>query len=190
MHKILLLLGLLRLRPMYGYELHQIIQAHGELYSDLKKANLYYLLERLAKEGYLRVQAMPGARGSRGERLIYDITDQGRKRFNELLHEIMLNYEPVHIGVETAVIFLEQVPTSEAIALLVKRREIVAEHRTKVAKQLETIRGSGPMMHIASDHLLSLIDAELAWIDRSVTYLLRLEDASKPRHQRRVAETE
>jgi DNA-binding PadR family transcriptional regulator len=188
MHKILLLLGLLRLQPMYGYELHQIIQAHGELYSDLKKANLYYLLERLAKEGYLRVQIEPGTRGARGERLIYEITDQGRKRFDELLREVMLNYEPVHIGVETAVIFLAQVAPAEAIALFIKRREVVSEHRAKVAAQLGTMQSGGPMMQIASDHLLSLIDAELAWIDRSVTYLFGLEDAEKPHSHLRVAE--
>ena len=40
MHKVLLLLGLLLQGPRYGYELHQIVRAHGELYADLKKSNL------------------------------------------------------------------------------------------------------------------------------------------------------
>jgi DNA-binding PadR family transcriptional regulator len=44
-------------RPFHGYELYQIIRAHGELYADPKKANLYYLLDRLAKKGDLVVQA-------------------------------------------------------------------------------------------------------------------------------------
>jgi DNA-binding PadR family transcriptional regulator len=44
-------------RPLHGYELYQIIRAHGELYADPKKANLYYLLDRLAKKGDLVVQA-------------------------------------------------------------------------------------------------------------------------------------
>ena len=44
MHKSLLILGLLVHRPLHGYELHRIVRAHGELYTDLKKANLYYLL--------------------------------------------------------------------------------------------------------------------------------------------------
>ena len=83
MHKILLLLGLLLRRPLHGYELHRIVRAHGELYADLKKGNLYYLLDRLAAEGYLKVQAEPGTRGARGERVIYELTDQGRARFVE-----------------------------------------------------------------------------------------------------------
>ena len=44
LHKSLLILGLLVHRPLHGYELHRIVRAHGELYTDLKKANLYYLL--------------------------------------------------------------------------------------------------------------------------------------------------
>src|ERR1700676_3558557 len=131
MHKILLLLGLLLRGPRHGYELHQIVQAHGELYSDLKKANLYYLLERLAKQDYLYVHAEGGKRGNRGERLVYEITDQGRTHFYELLHKILVTYQPVHTGISTAIIFLSLLPPSEGIALLVKRRQIVAEARTK-----------------------------------------------------------
>ncbi len=171
MHKILLLLGLLLNGPRYGYELHSIVRAHGELYADLKKANLYYLLERLASEGDLRVETEAGARGNRGERLIYELTEQGRERFNTLLQEVMLSYEPVHMGIDTAVIFLSYLSTVEGLQLLEQRRQIVASRRTQLATELNQSRTSNPLVHIASDHLLSLVDAELAWIDRSLTYL-------------------
>ena len=65
MHKELLLLGLLQSGHNTGYELHRIVTAHGELYTDLKKGNVYYLLERLAADGALTVTAEPGARGPR-----------------------------------------------------------------------------------------------------------------------------
>lgn len=171
MHKLLLLLGLLRQGPLYGYELHRIVRAHGELYTDLKKANLYYLLDRLAKEGYLSVQTEGGTRGVRGERLIYTLTDQGRSRFDALLREILLTYEPVHTGVGTAVVFLAQLPPAEGLALLEERRQVVAERRSLVVAGLGDSPTTGPLVHIAGDHLVSLIDAELAWIDRSLAYL-------------------
>src|SRR5713226_7824384 len=100
MHKLLLLLGLLRQGPLYGYELHRIVRAHGELYTDLKKANLYYLLDRLARDGYLDVQVEPGARGPRGERIIYTITAKGREYFEHLLRGVLRTYEPVHTGID------------------------------------------------------------------------------------------
>lgn len=171
MHKVLLLLGLLLHGPRYGYELHQIVRAHGELYADLKKSNLYYLLERLAAEGSLSVRAEEGTRGARGERLIYALTDQGRMRFNELLREVILTYEPAHTGVDTAVMFLATLPHDESLHLLRERRRIIGARREAVAKQLAAGAEGNPLLHVASDHLLSLIDAELAWLDRSVTYL-------------------
>jgi DNA-binding PadR family transcriptional regulator len=171
MHKLLLLLGLLQRGPLYGYELHRIVRAHGELYADLKKANLYYLLERLASEGYLSVRAEEGTRGARGERLIYELTDRGRTYFKTLLREVILTYEPAHTGVDTAVVFLASLPHAEGLQLLTERRRMVAARRDVAAKELVTVAQSSPLLHIASDHLLSLIDAELAWIDRSLAYL-------------------
>ena len=179
MHKMLLLLGLLLNGPRYGYELHQIVRAHGELYADLKKANIYYLLERLATEGYLRVEVEIGARGSRGERLIYELTEQGREQFTTLLHEVMLSYEPIHMGIDTAVVFLSYLSSTEGLQLLKQRRQIVAERRAEMSAELNTSKTTNPLVHIASDHLLSLVDAELAWIDRSVTYLIGVGWADK-----------
>jgi DNA-binding PadR family transcriptional regulator len=171
MHKILLLLGLLQRGPLYGYELLRIVRAHGELYADLKKANLYYLLERLASEGYLSVQTEEGARGARGEKLIYEMTDAGRMHFKELLRETILTYEPAHTGVDTAVVFLASLPRDEGMQLLKERRRIVVARRDLVAQDLSGVAESSPLFHIASDHLLILIDAEVAWIDRSLSYL-------------------
>lgn len=171
MHKILLILGLLLKGPRYGYELHQIIRAHGELYADLKKANLYYLLDRLAIEGDLLVESEQGTRGARGERLIYTLTDQGRQHFTQLLREVLQSYEPVHTGIETAIIFLASLPHAEGYALLLERRQAVAERRATLAAELDSQQVNSPLMQIASDHLLSLMDAELAWLDRSLHIL-------------------
>lgn len=171
MHKLLLILGLLLRGPLYGYELHRIMRAHGDLYADLKKGNLYYLLDRLAGDGYLHMTAEAGARGARGERLIYELTDAGRVRFSGLLREIMVTYEPVHSGIDTAVVFLSQLLPAEGMALLEERRRIVTERRAQVATDLGNLAKSGPLVHIATDHIVSLIDAELSWIDRSLVYL-------------------
>ncbi len=175
MHKTLLVLGLLRPRPLHGYELHRIVRAHGELYTDLKKANLYYLLDRLARDGYLDVQVEPGARGARGERLIYTITEKGRAYFEKLLRGVVRTYEPVHTGIDVAVVLLEHLPLSEAITLLDERRSIVAYRRALVARELGDSASRGLLESIAADHLLALIDSELAWIDRSLHRLREAE---------------
>lgn len=171
MHKILLLLGLLRRRPYYGYELHRVVRAHGELYTDLKKGNLYYLLDRLAREGDLQVQTEGGARGARGERFIYKLTEQGRSRFETLLRETLLTYEPGSLAVGAAIVFLTQLPPAEGLTLLEKRYDLVMARRVQAIAEQGDSSICGPLVSLADDHLIGLIDAELAWIDRSLTSL-------------------
>lgn len=171
MHKTLLLLGLLRQGPMSGYDIHRIVRAHGQLYSDLKKGNVYYLLDRLAVDGYLRVEAEPGARGPRGERLIYSLTDRGRERFEELLREVLRSYDTLHSGVDAAILFLAELPRGEAISLLETRRKAVEEHRALLKAELQDRPQGDPLLYIVADHLRTLVDAELAWVDRAITLL-------------------
>lgn len=171
MHKILLLLGLLLRRPCYGYELYRVVRAHGELYTDLKKGNLYYLLDHLAKKGDLQVQAEAGARGARGERLIYSLTEQGRARFAALLRKTLLTYEPGSSAVGAAIVFLTQIPPAEGLTLLEQRHALVMTRRTQLIEAQCDEVICGPLVSLANDRLIGLFDAELTWIDRSLAYL-------------------
>lgn len=169
MHKELHLLGLLQSGPRTGYDLHRIVAAHGELFTDLKKGNVYYLLERLAQAGALQVTAEPGARGPRRERLVYALTDAGRRRFHELLRDVMRTYEVAHSGVEVGMIFLPYLEPQEVTSLLEERRQAVLAHRVVVERQAAA---AGHLYeHLAQDHLLTMIDAELAWIARVLQHL-------------------
>ena len=171
LHKQLMLLGLLQRGPMHGYELHRIVQAHGELYTDLKKANVYYLLDRLAQDGCVEVHSEAGAPGARGERLVYTLTDSGKARFGELLRGVLREFEPAHTGLDVAIVFLNRLPPVEAIALLEERRLTVAARRQRTAAELGDVADRGLPGGLAADHLLSLIDAELAWVERAVVRL-------------------
>ena len=180
MHKELHILGLLLAGPKTGYDLHRIVVAHGELFTDLKKGNVYYLLERLAEAGALAVTTEGGARGPRRERLVYALTDQGRQRFRELLREVVRTYELPHTGVEVGMIFLPYLDLHDAVHLLEERHQAVLARRAVV----ERTAGAGGHLHeqLAQDHLLCLMDAELAWVERTLQRLRQRqrEDASSP----------
>lgn len=171
-HKELLILGMLGdAGPTSGYDLHRIIRAHGELFSDLKKANMYHLLDRMAREGYLRVRRETGARGRLGEKRLYSLTRAGRRRFELLLTDLVKGYDTVHTGVEVAMVFLRQLRRSSARSLLRARRTAVAERRRAVVAAFGDISARQPFTRIAADHLLSLIDAEAGWLERSLRLL-------------------
>jgi DNA-binding PadR family transcriptional regulator len=165
-HKALLLLGLLRYQPMTGYELNRIVRAYGLLFADLKKGNIYHLLDGLARQGHLTVTAEPGARGPRRERLVYELTVGGHSAFLALLREVMTAFEPADTGLASAVVFLPELDRDEGLALLGRRREVVSERRRVVAEELATREGS--LVRLAVEHLLAAIDAELGWIDQAL----------------------
>src|SRR5258708_38296192 len=175
MHKELHILGLLQSGPLTGYDLHRIVVAHGELFTDLKKGNVYYLLERLAARGALQVPAEAGARGPRGERLIYALTDQGRQRFDLLLREVVRTYEVAHSGVEVGMFFLPFLDPRDAIHLLQERREAVLTHRALIER--EAGGRAPPPQPLAQEPLLCLIDAPLVWVEPA---LHRLESQVAP----------
>jgi DNA-binding PadR family transcriptional regulator len=175
MHKELHLLGLLASGPKTGYRLHAIVMAHGDLYTDLKKGNIYYLLDRLAQSGALAVTAEAGAPGPRRERLVYVLTEQGRARFHRLLREVLRTFELAHTGVEVGMMFLGTLPPAEAAQLLEERRAMALAQRALLAGAAEP--GEPAPAHPAQDYLLTLIDAELGWIERT---LPRLRAADPP----------
>jgi DNA-binding PadR family transcriptional regulator len=179
MHKELHLLGLLQSGPRTGYQLHRITKAHGELYTDLKKGNVYYLLDRLAKSGALTVTAETGAPGPRRERLVYTITESGRQRFHALLREVLRTYDVPHTGVEVGMVFLPYLDVTEATQLLIERRSAVLERRKALEGEMASSTPSNhEPLNLAQDHLLSLVDAELSWIDRTIERLQPRNEAA------------
>jgi DNA-binding PadR family transcriptional regulator len=171
MHKELHLLGLLQMGPKTGYQLHRITKAHGELYTDLKKGNVYYLLDRMARSGALEVTAEAGAPGPRRERLVYSITEKGRQLFHELLRDVLRTYDLPHSGVEVGMVFLPYLDVTEATQLLSERRSAVLVRRAAIQGEMQS--SDHGHVSLAQDHLLCLVDAELSWIDRTTLRLQR-----------------
>jgi DNA-binding PadR family transcriptional regulator len=176
--RTLMLLGLLRSGPKHGYELHRVVVGHGELYADLKKPTLYHLLDRLAAQGAVAVTTEGGARGRRGERLIYALTAAGDKLFGQLLRAALSSFQVGSTGIEVAAVFLDCLPTRESRKLLDERRAAVERRRAVIAAELGALAERSSALRMASgffaaDHALSLMDAELDWISRASAYLAK-----------------
>ena len=80
-------------------------------------------------------------------------------------------------------VFLPYLDVSEATQLLEERRQAALERRAVVAGEMRAPDPNSISDHghvnLAQDHLLTLIDAELAWIERTIARLRRAtEDQS------------
>ena len=174
--KTLMVLGLLKSGPKHGYELHRIVVAHGTLYSDFKKPTLYHLMHRLALQGAVQVRSEGGARGPRGERLVFALAPKGETLFLRLLRSALSSYDLAQTSFEVAAAFLALLPAAEAQALIRKRREAVRARRAEVIAEMELMAAQPhsarlAARQLAADHALSLMDAEVAWMDRAIRHL-------------------
>jgi DNA-binding PadR family transcriptional regulator len=181
MYKELMLLGLLAQRPMYGQQIREVIEVHHDAFASfIKKPTMYYQLDRLVSEGLLEVRSevveAPGPGMAHEdialrEREVYYITESGQQRFTHLLREALQTYEPGPSVIDAAVFFLDQLAPREAVLLLQARRERLVHTRTQVAEQIASMREQDRAHVIVNDHAITLLDAEIGWLERTIAQL-------------------
>lgn len=178
---MLMVLGVLHAGARHGYELHRILMAHGTVYAAFKKPTLYHLLARLAEQGAVDLKSEAGARGPRGERLVYSITAHGRELFQQLLRSVLGSYDEGSADFQVAAGFLAWIPAREAQALLRNRcaglrarrvaiRAVIDQHLSLLPGNTMTEQQASSRF-LSADHLLSMMDAELAWMKRTIKFL-------------------
>jgi DNA-binding PadR family transcriptional regulator len=171
--KILMVLGLLKSGPKHGYELHRIVVAHGSLYADFKKPTLYHLLHRLAQQGVVLVRSEGGARGPRGERLVFALAAKGAALFLRLLRSTLSCYDTGQTSFDVAAAFLGALPAGEARDLLKTRCDVIRARRNEIAAEIRATAAAADRQRAAArglalDHAMTLMDAELAWTERAI----------------------
>ena len=186
MYKQIMLLGLLLDRPMYGQQIREVIETHHDLFAEhIKKPTIYYQLDRLAQDGYLEVRReevdAPGPGQAHEavaprEREVYHITPAGRAHFIALLRQVLRTFVPGMGDVDAGLFFLRQLPPAEAATLLEERQAHIAEYRAQLAAQIQMqTRGDpahdDPAHQLVNDHLLTLLAAELGWLERTIPQL-------------------
>jgi DNA-binding PadR family transcriptional regulator len=181
MYKHIMLLGLLLEKPMYGQQIREVIETHHDIFADyIKKPTIYYQLERLNQHGFLEIRResveAPGTglahdEFAQRERDVYYITEAGRQRFNKLLRASLGAYSPGLNEVDACLFFLHRLSPLEAITLLKERRELVSRYRALVTQQIESQHIYDDAHMLVNDHKLTLLDAELDWLKRTIAHL-------------------
>ena len=159
MERELLLLGLLRHRDMHGYQLHEFINQYLSSCTDLKKSTAYFLLGKMAERGWIvEIEANDG---SRPPRRVYRLTEAGEVVFQTALRDQLRADTPTVYPADTALAFLDQLPATEARALLEDRRAGMAARRAA----LEDAPAHAGAWQLLLEHQRRHLDSELAWLD-------------------------
>lgn len=159
MEREVLLLGLLRQSEMHGYKIIEFIERDLALCTDLKKPTAYFLLEKMAQNGW--ITWTEDREGHRPLRRIYAITPLGEAQFQKMLRESLTNYHPIKFADDIALAFADNLPPQELQQLLAQRRTALAG--ILYATQ-QTPRHKGAIQ-LVIDHQLVHLESELKWLD-------------------------
>jgi DNA-binding PadR family transcriptional regulator len=155
----LLLLGLLRGQQMHGYQLYEFIGGGLALCTDLKKPTAYYLLNKMAQDGW--VEEHTEQDGNRPLRKVYRLTAQGETAFLQLLRENLADYSRPSFPSDMGLAFLDALPMEEVMDLLRQRRAALAKSLSS-AQQAPPHKGAYQWLIKHQQHFLA---SELAWLD-------------------------
>lgn len=116
----LVILGLLKEQPLYGYELKQIIEERMGDWTDIAFGSIYYALDKLSDEGFIEKLATE-KEGNRPSREIYQITAEGKQEFQRLLRDTWTTIEPQHFRLDVGLYFANEMSSREIINALNQR---------------------------------------------------------------------
>jgi len=161
----LVLLGLLRERPLYGYEIKQIIEEHMSDWTSIAFGSIYFALDKLAAEGFVENIGIEQA-GKRPSRSVYQITDGGRQEFLRLLRQGWKTVERQYFDIDIYLFFLADLSREEVIGYLEQRRAVllgalehIQSHRAEELEKPEVPRLAAAIF----DHTLFHTQAEMNW---------------------------
>jgi DNA-binding PadR family transcriptional regulator len=162
----LVILGFLRGRPQYGYEIKQMIEHVMGDWTNIAFGSIYFALRKLAEEGFVE-KVGTEQEGGRPSRTVYQITDAGREEFLRLLREAWDNVEQQTFDFDIGLSFMSALPTDEVKGYLQKR----VTHLEHILQYLDAHQAEELADEHVPDHLVSAVfdhhrrhlQAELDW---------------------------
>jgi DNA-binding PadR family transcriptional regulator len=203
----LAILGLLEGQAMHGYEIRKRLRDELGQLSNVSFGSLYPALSRLERSGAVRATedlgraaAAPvpmtgslsgeraalrarrsGAGIGRRSRKVYEITDEGRRQFAELLHSERAGGNDDTRNFHLRLAFARYLPPHARLRLLERRRgqlfQRLAEARSAAAAaegRLDTYARS------LMEHTTESTERDIAWLDRLIEAERAREGATAP----------
>lgn len=170
----LVVLGLLRERPMHPYEMQRLIRERGKGdLLDLKRGSLYHAVERLERAGMIE-PVETSREGRRPERTVYRATEAGVDQLVEWVREMVGRPTRDTNEFIAAIAHLPHLSPADAADLLETRAAFLQAEIASLDSVLETLTPRlGPLVLLESDLSRALKRAEREWVLRLVQDLRR-----------------
>lgn len=161
----LLLLGLLREQEMHGYQLYEFIERDLAICTDLKKPTAYYLLNKMAEDGWVNEAQLQ--EGNRPPRRVYSLTEKGEAEYQRMLRSNLSSCTPTHFPGDAGLAFLDSLERREAISLLEQRQAALLE----VLTALQGVPKHTGSLQFVIEHHIHHLGSEMEWLDELLAHL-------------------
>lgn len=165
-----LTLALLHEQPMHPYQVHRTLVERGD--TRLVRVNagaIYHGIERLEKAGLVEAVGTERA-GNRPERTTYRITGAGHAALIARLASFIGDDHPSYPLVSVGLAEAHEIPAETAVEQLQRRRNREADRLAGMESARDLLRSLGlPRRYLLDvEHDLALLEAEVAWLDRTI----------------------
>lgn len=159
------LLGFLRERPMYPYEIYQTLSRARELGRvwHLKQSHLYAILDRLEATGYVATTIEP--QDSRPPRKITSLTALGQEAFERWLTAPVAHGRDFRLEFLAKLYFAARRGPGAVAALAERQRGACHDWLKDLDAQLAAIPPDRPYDRLVLDFRIRQITAILSWLD-------------------------
>ncbi len=172
----LLVLGMLDMRPMSGYDIQQMLQTtDAERWGGVLVGSIYHALKKMELEGYVEVSRIEQA-GHR-QKAIYKITESGNKHLKDLVREALtvtsVNYpSSLYAGLS----FFDKLSPEEARQALEEQRRTLDNEYANLALGLEAKSQAmqhdlPPIVKLVFDNMFATIRQQRDFVDKVLKLL-------------------
>ena len=179
----LAILGLLKERPMHGYQLsRELGDALGGLWR-VSYGSLYPTLRRLERGGAVAAVAADPASAGRRRKNVYRITDTGERMFFELLQESPHEGQTEDVRFRIRLAFFRYLPPETRIRLMERRRQGLEERLKQLKTHLSDTHDD--YQRSLAEHGRAATESDIAWLNDLSQRERAMHDITAPVGERR-----
>jgi DNA-binding PadR family transcriptional regulator len=167
----LVVLGLLREHPRYGYEIKMIIDHVMSHVIDVSSGSLYYGLKKLEERNLVEESAIEKV-GRRPERSVYSITEEGNAYLEDELPRVIFPQSRPFFPLDLALYFFQFIPDKQQARRLKMRLEYLRLSLGYLEEIESRFRQVAPQSHVyIVRHLMNYVKMEQEFIHQLLTEL-------------------
>jgi DNA-binding PadR family transcriptional regulator len=155
------LLGFLRQSPMHGYKIHKRLSNLGAVWV-VKQSQLYALLSRLEKEGYIVAALEP--QDSRPPRKVFHLTASGQKVFLDWVRSPVPHGRQIRLDFLLKLYFAEQEGAKAVSWLLQQQRLACQTWLAQLQTAAESLDDGQQYQALVCQFRIGQIQAMLDWL--------------------------